>query len=233
MKNLGIAWPHDFLNKNAFYFLLFKGGNHETMFKRNSALIVYWPRATFGQLDAALGAHIGVDRMSLIRHAVPEDARAVAEIHVDGWRTAYSAILPEAFLASLTVASRQAFWMQFLADKQGDLLVAMKGDRMVGWINTGPCRDVGAASDDAEVWAFYVSPAAWSKGVGRELWLSARAHLLKQGYRQCHLWVMAQNARAIGFYKAAGFEWDKSPAKTFELGGVTVIELRFSCLLAV
>jgi L-amino acid N-acyltransferase YncA len=98
--------------------------------------------------------------MSLIRHAVPEDARAVAEIHVDAWRTAYSDILPEAFLASLTVASRQAFWMQFLADKQGDLLVAMEGDRMVGWINTGPCRDVGAAIDDAEIWAFYVSPVA-------------------------------------------------------------------------
>ncbi len=131
------------------------------------------------------------------------------------------------------MASRQAFWTQFLADKQADLLVAVEGDRMVGWISTGPCRDVEAATDDAEVWAFYVSPGDWSKGVGRELWVSARAHLLKQGHRKCHLWVMAQNARAIGFYKAAGFEWDKSPAKTFELGGTKVEELRFSCLFAV
>jgi hypothetical protein len=51
--------------------------------------------------------------------------------------------------------------------------------------------------------------------------------------RQCHLWVLEQNARAIRFYEAAGFEWDKSPAKTFELGGVTLKELRFSCPLAV
>ncbi len=36
----------------------------------------------FAQLDAALGAHIGSDQMSLIRHAVPENARAVVEIHL-------------------------------------------------------------------------------------------------------------------------------------------------------
>jgi ribosomal protein S18 acetylase RimI-like enzyme len=171
--------------------------------------------------------------MMQIRHAAPEDARAVAEIHVDAWRAAYADILPEAFLASLTVSSRQAFWMQFLAEKQGDLQVAMEGDRMLGWINTGPCRDEGVARDEAEVWAFYVSPAAWSTGVGRQLWVSARNRLIEQGHRQCHLWVLAQNARAIRFYQAAGFDRDELPAKTFALGGLMVDEIRYSCRLAV
>lgn len=171
--------------------------------------------------------------MSLIRHAVAEDARAVAEIHVDAWRAAYSAILPEAFLSSLTVASRQAFWGQLLADKQGDLLVAMEGDRMLGWINIGPCRDQDAATGDAEIWAFYASPSMWSMGVGRQLWLSARTRLIEQGHRQCRLWVLAQNARAIRFYKTAGFDRDDSPAKTFELGGAMVEEIRLSCPLEV
>ena len=171
--------------------------------------------------------------MMQIRFATPEDAQAVAEIHVEAWRSAYAAILPEAFLSSLTVSSRLAFWEQFLSEKKGDLQVAMAGDRMVGWINTGPCRDVDAATDDAEIWAFYVSPVVWSKGVGRELWVSARAHLLEQGHRQCHLWVLAQNTRAIRFYKAAGFDGDKSSTKTIEVGGSKVDELRFSCYLAV
>lgn len=169
--------------------------------------------------------------MNLIRFAVSEDARAVAEIHVEAWRAAYSAILPQAFLSSLTVASRQAFWAQNLADKHGDLLVAIEGECMLGWINTGPCRDQGAAMDDAEIWAFYVSPTVWSTGVGRQLWWAARTHLLEQGHRQCRLWVLAQNARAIRFYKAAGFEKDNLPAKTFGLGGAVVEEIRMSCNL--
>jgi L-amino acid N-acyltransferase YncA len=82
--------------------------------------------------------------MMLVRDAIPDDAQAVAQIHVEAWRTAYAAILPEAFLASLSVASRQAFWVQFLAEKQGNLQVAMDDGRMLGWINTGPCRDQSA-----------------------------------------------------------------------------------------
>ncbi len=44
--------------------------------------------------------------MMLIRDAIPGDAQAVAQIHVQAWRAAYAAILPEAFLASLSVASK-------------------------------------------------------------------------------------------------------------------------------
>jgi ribosomal protein S18 acetylase RimI-like enzyme len=69
--------------------------------------------------------------------------------------------------------------------------------------------------------------------VGRQLWSSAQARLLEQGHRQCRLWVLAQNARAIRFYKAAGFERDDSPVKTFELGGALVEEVRLSCRLVV
>ncbi len=169
----------------------------------------------------------------LIRLAEPEDARAVAEIHVEAWRAAYASILSEAFLASLSVASRQAFWAQFLAEKRGDLRVAMDVERMLGWINTGPCRDQDAATGEAEIWALYVSPEVWATGVGRELWASAKASLFKKGHRRCRLWVLAQNDRAIRFYQAAGFERDETPAKTFELGGATVEEIRLSCRLSV
>ena len=169
--------------------------------------------------------------MMQIRWAVPEDARAVAEIHVEAWRAAYAAILPEAFLASLTVSSRQAFWEQYFAEKQGDLQVAMAGDRMLGWINTGPCRDVGAATDEAEIWALYASPAAWSTGVGRQLWWAAQSALREQAFRRCRLWVLEQNDRAMRFYQVAGFERDAVPGKTIELDGVKVQEVRLSCHL--
>lgn len=166
-----------------------------------------------------------------VRHAEPEDVRAVAEIHVEAWRSAYADIFPEDFLKSLTVASRQAFWAQFLKEKQGNLQVAIDGDRMLGWINTGPCRDQDAVTGDAEIWALYALPAVWSTGVGRELWLTAQTTLREQAYRRCRLWVLAQNARAIRFYQAVGFERDAVHAKTIELGSVKVEEIRLSCNL--
>ena len=169
--------------------------------------------------------------MMLIRPAEPEDARAVAEIHVEAWRAAYESILPEAFLASLNVASRQEFWTQFLIKKKGRLLVAMDGMRMLGWINTGRCRDDDALPSDAEIWALYVSPAVWSKGVGRQLWESAQCSLREAGFIRCSLWVLAQNVRAIRFYQAAGFERDNFSTKSIQLAESLFEEVRFTCHL--
>eukprot|EP01030_Chromulinospumella_sphaerica_P001901 gene1901-1866_t len=162
---------------------------------------------------------------ALVAHLKPEDARAVAEIHVEAWQVAYADIFPQEFLKSLTVASRQAFWAQFLKEKQGHLQVAIDGVRLLGWINTGPCRDQDAAKGDAEIWALYASPAVWSTGVGRQLWWAAQTTMREQAFRRCCLWVLAQNTRAMRFYQAAGFERDVVPAKTMELGGVKGIEL--------
>ena len=169
--------------------------------------------------------------MSLIRLAEPKDARAVAEIHVEAWQMAYATIFSKDYLASLTVASRELFWAQFLNEKRGDLRVAMDGARMLGWINTGRCRDAEGLLGDAEIWALYVSPAVWSKGIGRQLWASAQSCLREEGFLRCHLWVLAQNVRAIRFYQAAGFIRDSLPAKSFQWGGAVVEEVRFTCRL--
>ena len=44
-----------------------------------------------------------------ISRASPEDAYAIAKVHVDSWREAYRTILPADYLAALSVEKRQAF----------------------------------------------------------------------------------------------------------------------------
>ncbi|WP_226829095.1 GNAT family N-acetyltransferase [Acidithiobacillus ferridurans] len=102
-------------------------------------------------------------------HAVPEDARAVAEIHVDAWRSAYSRILPADYLASLSVEKREAMWKNIVESGQTELLVAKDGGAILGWVSFGACRDKDAPSSQAELWAIYVAPNSWFKGVGRQL----------------------------------------------------------------
>ena len=47
-----------------------------------------------------------------VRRAGPADAAAIGAVHVAAWRSAYPAILPEAYLARLSVA-RQARHYEF------------------------------------------------------------------------------------------------------------------------
>lgn len=162
-----------------------------------------------------------------VTHAAPEDARAVAEIHVDTWRVAYASIVPADYLASLSVERREAMWKECIATGAPELLVAKKTGVVQGWLSFGQCRDEGAPETEAEVWAIYVAPSAWSTGAGRMLWVRARELMLAQGFKSCSLWVFPQNDRAIKFYHSAGFAHDGAAPKSFEISGTQLQEVRF------
>ncbi|UEQ05376.1 GNAT family N-acetyltransferase [Halomonas profundus] len=160
-------------------------------------------------------------------HVNPEDARTVAEIHIEAWRAAYRSIVPADYLDSLSIERRAAMWDECIAAGDPELLVAKKAGVVQGWLSFGQCRDIGSHKSEAEVWAIYVSPTAWSTGVGRVLWLRAKELMLEQGFKSCTLWVFPQNERAIKFYRSVGFAHDGAAPKNFELGGVQLEEVRF------
>ena len=107
------------------------------------------------------------------------------------------------------------------------MLVAKNAGVVQGWLSFGRSRDEESSKTEAEVWAIYVSPSAWSTGVGPLLWEKARELMLEQGFQSCILWVFPQNDRAIKFYQSAGFAHDGSAPKSFELGGTQLQEVRF------
>jgi ribosomal protein S18 acetylase RimI-like enzyme len=166
-----------------------------------------------------------------IEHATIDDARAVAQIHVDAWRAAYASILPAGFLASLSVDEREGMWRAIIAAGEPELVVARDGAVVRGWINFGTCRDAGAGATDGEIWALYVAPDTWSTGAGFALWKQGKQRLVARGCTTCSLWVFPQNERALRFYRNAGFTPDPLPPKSFELGGATLQEVRYGCTL--
>ena len=155
------------------------------------------------------------------------DARGVAEVHVRAWQAGYRGIVPDTYLAALSVDQREAMWKEAIASGTSRLLVAKSDAGLAGWVALGPCRDVGASAQSGEIWALYVAPECWSSGVGRRLWLAARVQLIDDGYRNVSLWVIAGNARAIRFYIAAGFIEEPASIKEFTLGGVSLQEARY------
>lgn len=164
-----------------------------------------------------------------IDRATLEDVRAVAEIHVQAWRAAYAHILSGDYLASLSVEQREAMWRRTVESGQPDLLVAKENEAVIGWVSFGACRDKDAPASQAEVWAIYVAPSIWSKGVGRQLWHRTRQALLERSFGTCSLWVFPENERAIRFYQSLGFVADDLPPQQFELAGQQLREVCYVC----
>ena len=168
----------------------------------------------------------------LIEPALLADARRVAQIHVQAWQAAYVGIVPDEYLASLSVDKRETMWREAIDKGAPELLVARVDGGVAGWVSFDASRDKNAAQGCGEVWALYVDPGHWSGGVGRALLQRARQRLTERGLRSISLWVLAANVRAIRFYETAGFTLDAGSAQVFELGGRSVQELRYTLITA-
>jgi ribosomal protein S18 acetylase RimI-like enzyme len=162
-----------------------------------------------------------------ITRAVATDCLAIARVQVRSWQAAYADILPPDYLATLSVEKREVMWREFVTRGSAELLVARDGDSIVGFVACGRCRDDGAASGRAEIWAIYVMPSHWSQGIGAGLWGQALRRLRELGYESVSVWVLVENARAIGFYESLGLAADEKSLKAVVIGGKTAGEIRY------
>jgi L-amino acid N-acyltransferase YncA len=139
-----------------------------------------------------------------IREAAPDDARAIATVHVQSWRESYRDILPATFLDGLRADDRVQAWTLRLTEATHLTLVGTDPDgRIVGFCNAGVNRD-DPNKFQGEVYAIYVLAEAHGRGLGRALFQEAVAWLNRQGWRSLLVWVFTGNARARKFYESLG-----------------------------
>lgn len=153
----------------------------------------------------------------MIRPATPDDAEAVARVHVETWRTAYAHALSPEGLAGLSVTHRAEL------HRRSPPVVAEVDGELVGFVSVGPGTD---ADTDGELYAIYVLPDHWGSGVGRALMEAGEERLRELGHQHAVLWVLEDNPRARRFYEAAGWTLDGT-RRPIEIFGQPVPEIRY------
>jgi ribosomal protein S18 acetylase RimI-like enzyme len=145
-----------------------------------------------------------------IREAVPADARAIAEIHVRSWQSAYRGQLADEYLDGLSVEDRLEQHRRSLEEPQSEwrTWVAQEGGDVAGFAVTGPSQDADATERTGEVYAIYLEPERVGTGAGRELFDHAVGDLRQRGFDAATLWVLQTNERARRFYEVAGWALD-------------------------
>jgi len=162
---------------------------------------------------------------TVVRIATPEDARAIAEIHVASWQEGYRGQLPDNYLNSLSAEAREKMWAQALREGVSVLLAEHAG-KPLGFVSFGPSRDDDAPETSGEIYGLYLHPDAWSTGKGQHLQESALVALAASGSTVVTLWVLISNDRARRFYSRHGWQLDGA-TKVIELDGVTLSEVRY------
>ena len=122
--------------------------------------------------------------MSAIRPAAPEDAPAIARVHVESWRTTYTGIFPQHLLDGLSIEDRARSWNAALASPPARFITLVGCDesgQIVGFAAGGAER-TGRLGCDGELQAIYLLKDAQRQGLGTLLIRRFARELLSMGF---------------------------------------------------
>jgi GNAT superfamily N-acetyltransferase len=141
-----------------------------------------------------------------IRLARPEDAPAIARVHVAVWQTTYRGLIADALIDEVAFAQRAAMWGDILTayTETHPVLVAEDfGVGVCGFGNAGPLRGEDVLGYSGEFKTLYLLPAYQRRGIGRAMLSRLAALLIERGHDAALAWVLASNP-ACGFYESMG-----------------------------
>ncbi|MBQ7492417.1 MAG: GNAT family N-acetyltransferase [Clostridia bacterium] len=130
-----------------------------------------------------------------------EEIKGKAYVHWKSWQEAYLGLVDQAYLDALTLEKCEE-----IAYKWPDnIVIAKDGGRVIGFSAYGKYRS-DELPDAGEIFAIYILPEYYGRGVGVRLMREALSKLSE--YPQAAVWVLKGNARAIRFYEKCGFQFD-------------------------
>ncbi len=170
--------------------------------------------------------------MIAIRRARLADATSIGAVHVAAWRSAYPGILPDGYLAKLSVPRQASYYDGAIRSGVGVHVAAASGldipgggpggPRIVGFVSADRARNSGIG--DGEIETLYVLDDWRDRGLGRRLIRAAASHLAASGCRSAYCWVLRDNP-SRWFYERLG---GKLVAETtIRVGGLPVAQTAF------
>ncbi len=164
---------------------------------------------------------------AVIRPAALEDTLAMAQVHVDTWRSTYAGIVPAEHLAGLSYERSQAAWNEHLLDQGSGERAFVAEDPASGIValtSGGPLRKP-LANFDGELYVLYVLKPFQGMGYGRRLVCRVAQSLLEAGRHSMVLWVLKENP-ACGFYARLGGQ--PVAEKVIEIGGKALVDVAYA-----
>jgi GNAT superfamily N-acetyltransferase len=141
-----------------------------------------------------------------IRVATPEDAEAIARVHLQSWQTAYRGILPDSYLDGLMAAypKRVERWRAGLQKPEpaGTVTFLASAPEAIGFATAGFERK-GRTDFRGELYAIYLLGAHRGRGLGTRLFERCVEHLRSLNLDTMIVWVIKDNPWR-SFYEAMG-----------------------------
>lgn len=144
-----------------------------------------------------------------IRDATLTDARGIAKVHVDGWRTIYRNIISDDFLEKLSYDQRTDLWINNISREENYVIVAEnENGEFVGFACYGK-RENNKIDQSSDFTSIYLLEEFQGKGIGKLLMKQLFIQFNKLGFNRIFVEVLEDNKTRF-FYEHYGAKLLKS-----------------------
>ena len=154
-----------------------------------------------------------VEAVITIRNARDGDADSIADVHDAAWRDAYRGIIPGRELERMIARRGPRWWHSAIT--RGSRLVVLDFDETIGGYASYGRNRVPSMPFGGEIFELYIAPEFQGLGFGRRLFEVARKDLIDHGYTSTLVWALADNERALGFYRRLGGRFVREAQERF------------------
>ncbi|BBU28157.1 N-acetyltransferase [Burkholderia sp. THE68] len=165
-----------------------------------------------------------LDAKISLRAATSADTALIASMHTRSWASAYRGILPDSYLDRDLQAERAAHWEARIKEVEAgaaSVFIAEHEGDAVGFICVVEPDETGSVLVDN----LHALPGRRGLGTGTVMLDEAARWARGRGARQLHLYVLEQNAAAIGFYESRG--WKRAAREADHMAGIDLFSLRY------
>jgi len=160
----------------------------------------------------------------LLRDARPEDALAIAQIHVRAWQAGYRGLISAESLDRMKAEERAGRYTLGSTDPAQPATLVAEAPGIVGFVTIAPAPGAVDAGS-GQVAALHVDPPYWHQGIGAALLDAAHRRLAGRGFPRAVLWVLVGNERALRFYRRHGWT-PNGRTQSEEVWGVRIDEVQ-------
>ncbi len=162
-----------------------------------------------------------------IREAKPEDAAQIAEVHIKSWRQAYKGVVHQSYLDNgLDINERTKRWREGLSESRKGTFLAFNGAALAGFATVGQSRDDGY-SEYGELYAIYLDPDYFGKGVGKALLHRSLEYAIAQGFKKMFVNVLTDNKMGRDFYERMGAVPIENSEEELIIDGKPYLEMKY------
>ncbi|WP_034439925.1 GNAT family N-acetyltransferase [Clostridium ihumii] len=142
----------------------------------------------------------------IIRKAIINDAKEIAKVHVDTWKSAYKDIICNEYLERLSYENREKSWKSMLDNDMGLRIIYVaeeENETIVGFISGG-YEKKDTEIKNAEIYGFYVLKDYQNNGIGKMLFKKILESFNKLNLQSVSLWALNDNYGGRKFYESNG-----------------------------